>query len=86
MVKNPETGKIKSIKISVEVDCSVTLWNTVFDKYCKLVIVQVFSKINITIGTNTDASRLKDASAWLYINSEGFGLKVTIYKKHYICF
>ena len=82
MVKNPETGKIKSIKISAEVGYSVTLWNTVFDKYCKLVIVQVFSKINITIDTNTDPSRLKDASAWLYINSDGFGLKVTIYKKH----
>ena len=79
MVRNPETGKIRSIKISAEVDYSATVWNILT---IVKVIVQVFSKINITIGTNTDVSRLKDASAWLCINSEGFGLKVTIYKKH----
>ena len=42
----------------------------------------MFEKVTINVDAHIQTNRLKDESAWLYINTDGFGIKVRFYKKH----
>ena len=81
VVKNPKTGNTTVIKVSAQ-DHSVTVGNSFTIVKDKSVTVNVFNTVSITVDAKHDASGLKDASTWLYINIEGFGIKVRFYKKH----
>ena len=74
-MKNPETGNTTVIKVSTQ-DHSVAVGNSLTIVKDKQVTVNVFDTISITVDAKLHASGLKDASTWLYINSEGFGLKL----------
>ena len=81
VLKNPETGNTTVIKVSAH-DHSVAVGNSLTIVKDKQVTVNVFNTVSITVDAKLHASGLKDTSTWLYINSEGFGLKVMFYKKH----
>ena len=83
VVHNQDTDKDVIIHVSVQ-DHSVLVENSLTVVKDKTVFVDVFnSKIIINVNTNMQTTKLtKDESAWLYINTEGFGIKVRFYKKH----
>ena len=81
VVKNPETGNTTFIKVSAQ-DHSVAVGNSLTIVKDKQVTVNVFDTVSITVDAKLHASGLKDTSTWLYINTEGFGVKVMFYKKH----
>ena len=78
-----DTDKAVVIHVSAQ-DHSVLVENSLTVVKDKPVFVDVFnSKIIINVNTNMQTTKLtKDESAWLYINTEGFGIKVRFYKKH----
>ena len=81
LIKNPVSGNVTIIKVSAQ-DHSVTVGNSLTIIKDRPVTVDVFDKVQITVDTKAEANVLKDASTWLYINTEGFGIKVEFYKKH----
>ena len=81
MVKNPETGNTTIIKVSAQ-DHSVLVDNSLTIVKNKPVTIQASNKVSITVDSHVQANKLKDASAWLYINTKDFGIKVRFYKKH----
>ena len=81
VVKNAKTGNTTIIKVSAQ-DHSVEVDNSLTIVKNKPVTVQVFDAVSITVDANVQTDKLKEASAWLYINAEGFGIKVRFYKKH----
>ena len=81
VIKHPKTGIATTIEISSQ-DHSLKVDNSVTIVKDKPVIVNVYEKVNISINEYTDADKLKDSSAWLYINTDGFGIKIRFYKKH----
>ena len=81
LITNQKTNSTTAIKVSA-VDHSVLVGNSLTVVKDKPVTVDVFGKVTTTIDAKAQANRLKDESAWLYINTDGFGIKVRFYKKH----
>ena len=82
VIVNRDTNSTTAVKVSA-VDHSVLAGNSltaiVKDKP---VTVNVFEKVTVNVDAHIQTNRLKDESAWLYINTDGFGIKVRFYKKH----
>ena len=82
VIVNRDTNSTTVVKVSA-VDHSVLAGNSltaiVKDKP---ITVNVFEKVTINVDAHIQTNRLKDESAWLYINTDGFGIKVRFYKKH----
>ena len=81
VAKNPKTGKPTFIKVDAQ-DHSVAIDSSLIIVKDKPVTVQVFNLVKITIDVNAQTNALKDVSAWLHINTEGFGIKIRFHKKH----
>ena len=81
VVTNPVTGNVTIIKVSAQ-DHSVTVEDSLTIIKDRPVMVEVSNKVQITIDAKAEVNVLKDASTWLYVNTEGFGIKVKFYKKH----
>ena len=83
VVVNQKTHKAVVIHVSAE-DHSVQVENSLTVIKDKAVFVDVFnSTVAINVNADSQTAKLtKDKSAWLYINTEGFGIKVRFYKKH----
>lgn len=79
VVRNPKTGNATIIKISAQ-DHSVAVGNSVTVIKDKPVTVQVLSNVRITIYNNEQTNGLKDTTAWLYIETKGFAIKVKFYE------
>ena len=69
------------IKVSAQ-DHSVTVGDSLTIIKDSPVTVDVLDKVQVTVDAEAEANVLKDASTWLYVNIEGFGIKVKFYKKH----
>ena len=80
-VMNPETDNTVIIKVSAQ-DHSVEVDNSLTIVKNKPVIIQVLNTVSITVESHDQTDKLKDASAWLYINTKDFGMKVRFYKEH----
>ena len=83
VVHNQNTDKDVVIHVSAQ-DHSVLVGNSLTVVKDKPVFVDVLnSKVSVDVNINKQTTKLtKDESAWLYINTEGFGIKVRFYKKH----
>ena len=81
VIKNPVSGNVTIIKVSAQ-DHSVTVGNSVTIIKDRPVTVEVFNEVQTIIDAKVEANVMKDASSCLYINTEGFGIKVKFYKKH----
>jgi len=81
VIKNHETGNTTVVKVSA-LDHSVLVSNSLTIVKDKPVTVDVFKTVAISFDAHVQTNRLKDESAWLYINTDGFGIKVKFYKKH----
>ena len=81
VIKNPVSDNVTTIKVSAQ-DHSVTVGDSVTIIKDRPVMVEVLDKVQVTVDAKEEANVLKDASTWLYINTEGFGIKVKFYKKH----
>jgi len=82
LVTSPETGDTTVIEVSA-LDHSVLVGNSLTIVKDKPVTVDVSNTVSINVDANIQTSRLKDESAWLYVNTNaGFGMKVRFYKKH----
>ena len=81
MLKNPKTGIITTVKISAQ-DHSVAVESSFTIIKNKPVTIRILNKVNISIDDNPQTSMTKDSTAWLYIDTKGFGIKVRFYKKH----
>ena len=82
-IRNKDTSKPVVIHVSAQ-DHSIKINNTMTVVKDKPVFVDVSnSTIAIDINSNGQTAKLmKDESAWLYINTEQFGIKVRFYKQH----
>ena len=81
-IKNQETGDVTVIKVSAS-DHSVLVDHSLTVVEDKPVRVDVFNReVTIKVDTCVQTNRLMDESAWLHINTDGFGIKVRFYKKH----
>ena len=83
VIRNDDTSKPVVIHVSAQ-DHSVKVNNSITVVKDKPVFVDV-SNSTVTININSDsqtAKLMKDESAWLYLSTEGFGIKVRFYKKH----
>ena len=81
VIVNRNTNSTTVVKVSA-VDHSVLAGNSLTIVKDKPVTVNVFEKVTINVDAHIQTNRLKDESAWLYINTDGFGIKVRFYKKH----
>ena len=83
VIHNQDTDKDVVIHVSAQ-DHSVLVGNSLTVVKNKPVYVDVFnSTVTVNVNTNKQTAKLtKDESAWLYISTEGFGIKVRFYKKH----
>ena len=81
VITNQKTNSSTVIKVSA-VDHSVLVGNSLTIVKDRPVTVNVFDKITISVDAHVQTKRLKDESAWLYISTDGFGIKVRFYKKH----
>ena len=81
VIVNRDTNSTTAVKVSA-VDHSVLASNSLTIVKDKPVTVNVFEKVTISVDPHIQINRLKDESAWLYINTDGFGIKVRFYKKH----
>ena len=81
VIKNRETNNTTVVKVSA-LDHSVLVGNSLTIVKDKPVTVDVFKTVAINVDAHIQTKRLKDESAWLYINTDGFGIKVRFYKKH----
>ena len=83
VIRNKDTDKHVVIHVSAQ-DHSVLVDDSLAIVKDKPVFVNV-SNGKVAININADGQNTKvkkDESAWLHINSEGFGVKVKFYKKH----
>ena len=83
VIRNKDTGKHITIHVSAQ-DHSVLVDDSLAIVKDKPVFVDV-SNGKVAINVNADNKNTivkKDESAWLYIKTEGFGVKVKFYKKH----
>ena len=83
VIQNEDTGKPVVIHVSAQ-DHSVLVDNSLTVVKDKPVFVDVFNN-KVAIGINSDSQitkLMKDETTWLHINIEGFGIKITFYKKH----
>lgn len=83
VIKNQDTGKPVVIHVSAK-DHSVLVGNSLTVVKDKSVLVDISNNTStVSIKTNGQPTKhMKDESTWLYINTEGFGIKVKFYKKH----
>ena len=82
LVTCPKTGETIAVKVSA-LDHSILVGDSLTIVKDKPVTVNISNSITIDIGSKIPTSKLKDESAWLYINTNvGFGMKVRFYKKH----
>ena len=85
VIQNQHTAASKAVVIRVSAqDHSVKVGNSLTIVKDEPVVVNIFNHmVTIGVSTNKQTSNLtNDESAWLYINTEGFGIKVRFYKKH----
>ena len=83
VIQNEDTSKPVIIHVSTQ-DHSIEVDNSITAVKDKPVFVDV-SNGTVTINLNSDrqiAKLMKDESAWLYIDTEDFGIKVRFYKKN----
>ena len=83
VIRNKDMDKRVVIHVSAQ-DHSVLVDDSLVIVKDKPVFVDV-SNGTVAISINADSQNTKvkkDESAWLYINTEGFGVKVKFYKKH----
>ena len=83
VIRNKETSKPVVIHVSAQ-DHSIKVDDSITVVKDKSVFVNV-SHSTVAINVNSDsqtAKLMKEGSSWLYINGEGFGIKVRFYKKH----
>ena len=81
VVKNPVSGNVTIIKVSAQ-DHSVTVGDSLTIIKDRQVMVKVSNKVQITVDDKVEDNVLKDVSSWLFINTDGFNIKVMFYKKH----
>ena len=83
VIRNKDTDKQVVIHVSAQ-DHSVLVDDSLAIVKDKTVFVDVSNgKVAININADSQNTKVKkDESAWLYINTEGFGVKVKFYKKH----
>ena len=83
VIRNKDTDKHVVIHVSAQ-DHSVLVDDSLAIVKDKPVFVDVSNgKVAININADSQNTKVKkDESAWLYINTEGFGVKVKFYKKH----
>ena len=83
VIQNKDKGRPIFIHVSAQ-DHSVILDNGITVVKDKPVIVNVHnSTVTISIDATDQTTKLiKDESAWLHINTEGFSIKVRFYKRH----
>jgi len=81
VIINQEKNSSTIIKVSA-LDHSVLVGDSLTIVKDKSVTVNVFKKVTTIIDAHVQTNRLKDESAWLYINTDGFGIKIRFYKKH----
>ena len=85
VIQNQHTAASKAVVIHVSAqDHSVKVGNSLTIVKDEPVVVNIFNHmVTIGVSTNKQTSNLtNDESAWLYVNTEGFGIKVRFYKKH----
>jgi len=80
-IRNQETGDVTVIKVSAS-DHSVLVDHSLTVVEDKPVRVDVFKEVTIKVDAHAQINKPKDESAWLHINTDGFGIKVRFYKKH----
>ena len=83
VIWNKDTSKPVVIHVSAQ-DHSINVDNSITVVKDKPVFVDV-SNSTVAINLNSDSQTtklVKDESAWLYIDTEDFGIKVRFYKKH----
>ena len=83
VIRNKDTSNHIIIHVSAQ-DHSVKVNNSITVVKDKPVFVDV-SNSTFAININSDsqtAKLMKDETAWLYIQTNGFGIKVRFYKKH----
>ena len=88
LLRCPVTGNTTAIKVSAK-DHTVLVDGSVITVKDKPVTVHISNNfiVDINIGANQQVHAIKDASAWLYIQTEfGFGIKVRFYKQHFDMF
>ena len=80
-IRDQETGNVTVIKISAA-DHSVLVGHSLTVVKDRPVSVDVFDTIAIEVDPHFQTAKQKDTSAWLNINTNGFGMKVRFYKNH----
>ena len=84
LLRHPVTGNGTTIRVSAQ-DHTVMVGGSVTTVKDKPVTVQVSNTfaVDIVVDANQQMASVKDASAWLYVNTEfGFGIKVRFYKQY----
>ena len=82
VIRDDDTSKPVVIHVSAQ-DHSVKVNNSITVVKDKAVFVDVSnSSVAINIKPDSQVAITKDESAWLYLSTEGFGIKVRFYKKH----
>ena len=81
VITNQKTNSSTVIKVSA-VDHSVLVGNSLTIVKDRPVTVNVFEKVITSVDAHVQTTRLRDESAWLFISTDGFGIKVRFYKKH----
>ena len=81
VITNQKTNSSTVIKVSA-VDHSVLVGNSLTIVKDRPVTVSVFEKVSTSVDAHVQTTRLRDESAWLFISTDGFGIKVRFYKKH----
>ena len=80
-IKDQGTGNATVIKVSAP-DHSILVGHSLTVVKDRPVNVDVFKTITIKVDPRVQTAKLKDESAWLNINTNGFGMKVRFHKKH----
>ena len=89
IIKNQETSNVTVVKVSA-VDRSILVGNSLIVVKDKPINVDIFYKIAIDVDPNVQTvdphhvqtAKKKNESAWLNINTDGFGMKVRFYKNY----
>ena len=86
IIKNRETSNVTVVKVSA-VDRSILVGNSLIFVKDKPINVDIFDKIVIDVDPNAQTvdpqtAKKKNESAWLNINTDGFGIKVRLYKNY----
>ena len=80
VIHNQDINKDVVIHVFAQ-DHSILIGNSLTVVKDKPVFMDVFDS-TVTVNVNTNNKLTKDESAWLYISTKGFGIKVRFYKKH----